>query len=139
MVVTLISLEEPMELMLCQLYKCFPLVDMLKKLSEGDESVLQKLQEISSDFGVDSGGVFIGCIGAIDGLAIRIKCPLNVRDPGNYFSRKKTSMHSMFRQYVTGRRGYYGLVLVIKVQHMIRSNGNKRNCMISWTKICMTF
>jgi len=66
----------------------FPWVDMLKKLSEGDESVLPKLREISSDFGADSGGVFIGCIGAIDGLAIRIKCPSNERDPGNYFSRK---------------------------------------------------
>ena len=66
----------------------FPWVEMLKKLNDGDESVLPELIAISSDFGADSGGVFIGCIGAIDGLAIRIKCPSNTNDPGNYFSRK---------------------------------------------------
>lgn len=66
----------------------FPWVEKLKKLSGGDESVVPDLERISSDFGADSGGVFIGCIGAIDGLAIRVKCPSSERDPGNYFSRK---------------------------------------------------
>ncbi|KAL7531965.1 hypothetical protein ACHAXR_005934 [Thalassiosira sp. AJA248-18] len=66
----------------------FPLVGLLRGLNAGDQDAIEKLHEISADFAVDSDHCFIGCIGAIDGLAIRIKCPSNVSDPGNYFCRK---------------------------------------------------
>ncbi len=35
--------------------------------------VLSKLHEMSFDFGRDSDGTFIECIGALDGLAVGIK------------------------------------------------------------------
>jgi hypothetical protein len=58
-----------------------------KALQERDKTMLQK---ISDGFAAFSGYVFRGCIGAIDGIAIRIICPFfrDVKDPGNYFSRK---------------------------------------------------
>ena len=66
----------------------FPWVTELQKLNKGDLSALEKLKEISTDFAIDSNDSFEGCIGAIDGLAIRITCPSNVKDPSNYFCRK---------------------------------------------------
>ena len=66
----------------------FPLVDILRGLESGDADAIQRLREMSADFSADSNGTFMGCIGAIDGLAIRIRCPSNVNDPGNYFCRK---------------------------------------------------
>ncbi|KAL7451526.1 hypothetical protein ACHAWC_003355 [Mediolabrus comicus] len=66
----------------------FPLIHLLQQLKAGNEEAVKKLKEMSDDFAVDSTGCFIGCIGAIDGIAIRIKCPSNVADPGNYFCRK---------------------------------------------------
>eukprot|EP00804_Cyclotella_cryptica_P005025 CCRYP_020357-RA/>CCRYP_020357-RA protein AED:0.12 eAED:0.12 QI:0/0/0/1/1/1/2/0/362 len=66
----------------------FESVGLLQRFKNGDLAALAKLKEISSDFAVDSDMVFNGCIGAIDGLAVRIKCPTEVRDPGNYFCHK---------------------------------------------------
>ena len=63
----------------------FPLVDWLRN------SNWPVLHKVSSGFGAASGDVFQGCFGAIDGLAIKIKCPPiseTVPDPGNYFCRK---------------------------------------------------
>lgn len=65
----------------------FPLVGLLRGLENDDAASIAKLNEISSDFAMDSDGCFVGCIGAMDGLAVRIKCP-NASDPGNYFCRK---------------------------------------------------
>jgi len=56
-----------------------------------DVNDLGRLQSISDGFAQFSGHVLRGCIGAIDGLAIRIRCPSErdgVSDPGNYFCRK---------------------------------------------------
>lgn len=66
----------------------FPLINLLQQLRAGNEDALKKLREMSDAFAFDSNGVFVGCIGAIDGIAIRIKCPIGVLDPGNYFCRK---------------------------------------------------
>ena len=66
----------------------FELVDILNRLKDGDDTALVELKDISSEFAADSDMVFCGCIGAIDGLAIRIKSPIEVPDPGNYFCRK---------------------------------------------------
>jgi len=72
----------------------YPWMSLLQRLNtnNGDMIALQKLDEISGNFAVDSGGSFLGCIGAIDGIAIRIRCPTKekdgVHDPGNYFCRK---------------------------------------------------
>lgn len=64
----------------------FPLVDYLKKED------LPALRLISDDFSSRSSGVFAGVIGAIDGLAIRIRCPSlqvdGIEDCGNYYCRK---------------------------------------------------
>ena len=46
------------------------------------------MTEMSDDFALDSNGVFKGCVGAIDGLAIRIRRPVGVADARNYFCRK---------------------------------------------------
>ena len=59
----------------------FPLVDILRGLESGDADAIHRLREMSADFSADSNGTFMGCIGAIDGLAIRIRCPSNVNDP----------------------------------------------------------
>ena len=66
----------------------WPLVDLLNGLKQGDPDAIAELRAISAQFASDSNGVFAGCIGAIDGLAIRIKCPSGEKDPGNYFCRK---------------------------------------------------
>jgi len=72
----------------------YPWVLYLKQLNTNNEDklVLDKLDEISANFAVDSDGSFSGCIGAIDGIAIRIRCPTKekdgVDDPGNFFCRK---------------------------------------------------
>jgi hypothetical protein len=62
----------------------FPLTEILRKR---DETTLQKISDL---FAVFSGSVFRGCIGALDGIAIRIYRPFfsDVTDPGNFFSRK---------------------------------------------------
>ncbi|KAL7517804.1 hypothetical protein ACHAWX_002693 [Stephanocyclus meneghinianus] len=67
---------------------CFELVDMLNQLRCGNNNALAELKQICSGFSADSDMVFHGCFGAIDGLAIRIKSPIEVPDPGNYFCRK---------------------------------------------------
>lgn len=64
----------------------FPLVDYFKNED------LEALRGISEDFSSRSNGVFTGVIGAIDGLAIRIRCPSStidgIEDCGNYYCRK---------------------------------------------------
>jgi DDE superfamily endonuclease len=56
------------------------------------EENTEKLQEISELFSNRSNGIINGCIGAIDGIAIRIRSPNIIRDdvpdPGNYYCRK---------------------------------------------------
>ena len=49
-----------------------------------------KLHEIAADFGKRTDGVYNGCFGAIDGLALRVKCfsTSEVPDPGNYYCQK---------------------------------------------------
>jgi hypothetical protein len=64
------------------------LVGLLQQVKTGNHTSLAKLKEISSNFAVDSDMVFNGCISAIDCLAVHIKCPTEVRDPGNYFCCK---------------------------------------------------
>ena len=69
----------------------YPWVSLLHQLKDGNLDALGKLKEISEYFAIDSDGAFSGCIGAIDGIAIRIRCPTKkdgVHDPGNYFCRK---------------------------------------------------
>jgi len=50
----------------------------------------EALKGISDEFSYGSNGVFSGIIGALDGLAVRIRSPLltEVSDPGNYYCRK---------------------------------------------------
>lgn len=63
----------------------FPL---LKWIIAKDEAALQT---VADAFSSASGGVFTNCIGALDGVAVKIKCPIAsdvIRDPGNYFCRK---------------------------------------------------
>jgi hypothetical protein len=63
----------------------FPLVKWLR------EENWEALNQVSDLFAEASGDVFKGCIGALDGLAIKIKCPTMsnmIPDPGNYFCRK---------------------------------------------------
>jgi hypothetical protein len=63
----------------------FPLVEWLR------EKNTEALQRISDGFAAASGDVFKGVIGAIDGLAIKIRCPTlsdEIADPGNYYCRK---------------------------------------------------
>jgi hypothetical protein len=53
---------------------------------------VDSLQKVSTDFSQFSSGVFSGIIGALDGIAIRIRCPSasdGVSDPGNYWTRKQ--------------------------------------------------
>lgn len=66
----------------------FPLKGLLEGLRQDDIDSIAKLKEISSDFAVDSDNCFAGCIGAIDGLAIRIRCPSEDPNPGSYYCRK---------------------------------------------------
>ena len=63
----------------------FPLVQALQ-----DEDT-QFSEEISRNFSKDSDGQYKGCIGALDGLALRIRYPTLgelLCDPGSYFTRK---------------------------------------------------
>jgi len=60
----------------------------LNRLKDGDDTALAELKAISSEFSADSDIVFCGCIVAINGLAIRIKGPIEVPDPGDNFCRK---------------------------------------------------
>lgn len=63
----------------------FPLVEWLR------EENWEALNRVSDLFAAASGDVFKGCIGALDGLAIKIRCPTlstYIPDPGNYFCRK---------------------------------------------------
>jgi hypothetical protein len=48
------------------------------------------LQSIASEFAKRTDGIYNGCIGALDGLALRVKCftMSEVPDPGNYYCRK---------------------------------------------------
>lgn len=80
----------------------FPLVGLLEGLNRGDADAIAKLKEMSSEFAADSDMCFWGCIGAIDGLAIRIRCPSNVSDPGNYFCRK--NFYALNVQAICDRR-----------------------------------
>ena len=48
-------------------------------------------EQLSEAFSADSNGVYTGCIGAIDGLALRIQRPLVTKElpnPGGYYCRK---------------------------------------------------
>ena len=61
----------------------------LRALLEGKN--VNALKKIADGFSQFSNGNFYGCIGALDGIAIRIKCPVlsgDIPDPGNYFCRK---------------------------------------------------
>ena len=82
------------------------LVGLLRGLGNDDAEAIDKLHEIAADFAVDSSGYFYGCIGSLDGLAIRIKCPSatkdNVPDPANYFSRK--NFYALNVQAICDRR-----------------------------------
>lgn len=62
----------------------FPLV---KHIQEENWTALQRIAE---PFSYASNGVFIGILGPLDGLAVRIQSPhlSEVPDPGNYFCRK---------------------------------------------------
>ena len=63
----------------------FPFVEALR-----DENEVF-FNEISHQFSLDSGGEFEGCIGALDGLAVKIKRPTvtdSLTDPGAYHCRK---------------------------------------------------
>lgn len=56
-----------------------------------EEKKWGELKLVSEKFAAKTGGLFWGAIGALDGLAIRIKCPTKkdgINDPGNYFCRK---------------------------------------------------
>ena len=62
----------------------FPLAGFLEREDWG------ALAALAEPFSYASNGSFNGIIGALDGLAIRIRCPWEseVPDPGNYFCRK---------------------------------------------------
>jgi hypothetical protein len=46
--------------------------------------------KVRKEFSTKTGGIFSGCIGALDGWLVRICCPTmkEVTNPGKYFSRK---------------------------------------------------
>ena len=63
----------------------FPLVTWVISKDE------QALNTVAEGFSSASGGIFQKCIGALDGVAVKIKCPPVselIGDPGNYFCRK---------------------------------------------------
>ena len=63
----------------------FPFVDALK-----NENV-DFFNNLSHAFSADTDGVFHGCIGALDGMAVKIGCPTLsefLKNPGAYFCRK---------------------------------------------------
>merc|ERR1711862_543895 len=58
------------------------------------------MEQVALEFARKSGGLFSGCIGAIDGWIVKIRKPKardNVKNPGSFFSRK----------------GYFGLNVVV--------------------------
>jgi hypothetical protein len=65
----------------------FPLIQ-----ASEDEDV-EYFDIIAADFPHSaSDDIYMGCIGALNGLAVRIKRPVesaNLRDPGAYYCRKK--------------------------------------------------
>mmetsp|Transcript_24903 Transcript_24903/g.38381 ORF Transcript_24903/g.38381 Transcript_24903/m.38381 type:complete len:402 (+) Transcript_24903:78-1283(+) len=60
----------------------FPLVRWLR------ERNWKALETLAADFAEKTAGVYYGPFGALDGLALRIKSPSGVPDPGNYWCRK---------------------------------------------------
>ena len=68
----------------------FPLVGLLKGLRRKDKRAIQRLKGMSAEFASDSDFCFTGCIGALDGLAVRIGCPTKAEmpDPTCFFCRK---------------------------------------------------
>ncbi|KAL7535946.1 hypothetical protein ACHAXR_006829 [Thalassiosira sp. AJA248-18] len=80
----------------------FPFVSLLQGLNRGDPASIEKLHAICSEFAVDSDNCFVGCICAMDGLAIRISCPSNVIDPANYICRK--NFYALNIQAICDRR-----------------------------------
>jgi len=67
----------------------FPFV--LKEMVEGDD--VESMKTLSDQFSMRaSDGHFAGCIGAMDGIALKIGCPQLVRDevpnPGDYYCHK---------------------------------------------------
>ena len=63
---------------------------LIKALQDEDEEYLEGVST-SFAYGGASDGIFRGCIGALDGLAIKIKRPTltdTLRDPGAYYCRK---------------------------------------------------
>ena len=65
------------------------------------------MTEMSDDFALDSNGFFKGCVGAIDGLAVRIRRPVGVADAGNYFCRKNFTQ-STSKLFAINRKGSLG-------------------------------
>lgn len=63
----------------------FPLYELLENRN------WQGLHDIAVSFSSFTDGILYGIIGALDGVAIRIRCPFlsEVTDPGSYFCRKK--------------------------------------------------
>ena len=47
-------------------------------------------KKVRQEFASKTGGIFAGCIGALDGWLVKIHCPTlkEVTNPGKYFSRK---------------------------------------------------
>ena len=80
----------------------FLLVKLLHDLKKGKEGALDELKSTAYPFVVNFDGIFMGCIGALDGLAVRIRCP-GVLGPLDYFCTK-TSMHSTAKQYAAERK-----------------------------------
>ena len=61
-------------------------VGLLLQLKAGNQNVLAELKKIRNAFSVDSNGVFSGCIGAMNDLAVRImsRVGVGVDDSGTY-------------------------------------------------------
>jgi len=88
-------------------------------------------EELSEAFSADSGGVYTGCIGTIDGLALRIQRPLVTKElpnPGGYYCRKG-SMLSKYKVCVIDKKEYFGCHLDILVAVMIPGP--------FWIQVCM--
>jgi len=63
----------------------FPFVDALRNEN------IQFFKDLSNSFSEDTDGVFLGCIGANDGMAVKIRCPTItelLKNLGAYFCRK---------------------------------------------------
>ena len=61
-------------------------IDFYKDVLES----IPKMAQMSEQFAESSGGILVGCIGAVDGWLCRINCPAKreVKNPGKYMSRK---------------------------------------------------